>query len=172
MPPHPQAFSSTTSFFRHYHCASALFFSGTKSCGIGGREQRTPVQIPLVPVLPMTRDEFVSKKSESERRIRRSVVPVGIIYAIRLASVFGFVYCGVIQWRFYGITLYKPMLVALGLLFLLFGVTFPLARTSIKRFKRLALKCPACQGSLVFTWATKTVETGCCCHCGQRVFEA
>lgn len=119
----------------------------------------------------MTRDEFMSQKSESERRIRRRIVPVGIIYAVRLASVFGLIYCGVLQWRFYGTAVYMPMLFAVGFLVLLFGLSFPVARNGYRRFVQLALKCPFCQSCLVFNRAAKTVETGCCYHCGKRVFD-
>jgi hypothetical protein len=119
----------------------------------------------------MTRDEFVSQKSESERRIRLSVVPLGIIYSVRCASFLGLICCGVIQWKLYGSGVYAPMPLAVGFLVLLLGLTFPLARASIKRFRRLALKCPACESCLVFSRAMKTVETGCCYQCGQRVFD-
>lgn len=82
----------------------------------------------------MKRDEFVSQKSGSERRIRCSVVPVGIIYAMRLGAVFGLVYCGVIQLRFYGTAIYKPLLFAVGFLFSLLVASFPAAQHSRKRF--------------------------------------
>lgn len=119
----------------------------------------------------MTRDEFVSKKSESEQRIRCSVVPVGIIYAMRLGAVFGLIFCGVIQSKFYGTDFNKTILFALGILVALFAVSFPAARYSRRRFEQLALKCPSCQSCLVFHRASKTVETGCCYHCGKRVFD-
>ena len=88
----------------------------------------------------MTRAEFVSQKSESERRIRCSVVPVGIIYAMRLGAVFGLVYCGVIQWGSYGTAIYKPLLFAVGFLLALLVASFPAARYSRRRFAELALK--------------------------------
>ena len=120
----------------------------------------------------MTKDEFREQQEESERRIRRSVFPLGIIYSVRLATAF----CG--------ICLLIPLLLYLGaaevrnlVLWELaaciagFTLSFPWERASKRRFVRLALKCPSCQASLVFLHEFKTNETGTCYNCGMKVFQ-
>jgi hypothetical protein len=119
----------------------------------------------------MTKDEFMLQKSESERIIRRRVIPVGLIYSVRMASFLGLALCGVFLWKFYNPAFYTPILPAACVLILLFGISFPAARSSNRRFARFALKCPSCQRWLVFSGAAETVKTGCCYGCGNRIFD-
>ena len=119
----------------------------------------------------MTRDEFMKQKSESEQKIMNHVFPVGIVFAVRLGTIGGLIYCGWLQWRFCGANLYSPMLLAIGILVLLFCGSIPAASYCNKRFDQFALKYPFCHCYIMFNLATKTVETGCCYHCGKRVFD-
>ena len=119
----------------------------------------------------MTREEFISLKKDSERRISRRVVPVGIIYSIRLVSPLAALILAALLWRFFSTEARTTILVELGVCVLLFVGSFPAEGDSRRQFSRLALKCPACQSCLVFVGAEKTVETGCCYECGQKVFD-
>ena len=119
----------------------------------------------------MTRDEFIKQISESEQKIMNRVFPVGIVFAVRLGTIEGLIVCGWLQWRFCGANLYSPMLLAIGILVLLFCGSIPAASYCNKRFDQFALKYPFCHCYMVFNLATKTVETGCCYHCGKRVFD-
>jgi hypothetical protein len=119
----------------------------------------------------MTREEFILEKSESERQIRRLVIPVGIIYSLRIGAILGLIYCAVLLWEFFGTPVPTRILLVIGFLVLLFGISFPAARYSYRRFAQLSLKCPFCQSCLVFDRADVTTKTGCCYHCGKKVFE-
>ena len=119
----------------------------------------------------MTREQFTAQKTDSERRISRRVIPVGIVYAVRLISVPASVFLLVLLFRFSGTSARNTICLELGLCLALFIVSFPLERASKSRFFSLALKCPICQSCLVFIRALKTLETGCCYHCGTRVFD-
>ena len=119
----------------------------------------------------MTRDEFISHKTESELRISRQVIPVGIVYSVRLAAAFSSVVLAVLLFRYFSTDARTTILLAFGVCVLLFFVSFPAERHSRSRFFTLALKCPFCQSCLVFIRAQKTLETGCCYHCGKSVFD-
>jgi hypothetical protein len=123
----------------------------------------------------MTKDEFMSKMADAERDIRHSVVPLGIIYSVRLGSAFGIIYSAWLQWQMCGTDIQNPTLIAAGVCILLCAGSFPFERYSKRRFVRLALKCPECQSCLVFLrndeTAAKTLMTGCCYRCGKRVFD-
>ena len=119
----------------------------------------------------MTREQFISQKKDSERRIVRRVVPVGIIYSVRVASAFAGMVLAVLLWRFFPTGARTTILIEFGFCVLLFVGSFPAERDSRRQFSRLALKCPSCQSCLVFVRAEKTLETGCCYDCGKRVFD-
>jgi hypothetical protein len=123
----------------------------------------------------MTKDEFTSQMADAERNIRHSVLPLGIIYSVQLASAFGLVYSAVLQWKFCRTDTQTATLLAIGCCLLLFLGGFPVERFSKRRFVRLALKCPACQSCLVFlrgdAEGQKTLDTGLCYRCGKRVFD-
>ena len=119
----------------------------------------------------MTQDQFISQKIDSERRIRHRAVPVGIIYSIQLASVPASILLAVLLWRVFATGAWTAILCGLGGCVLLFVVGVRAVQDSRRQFVRLALKCPECQSCLVFSQAEKTVETGCCYHCGRRFFD-
>jgi hypothetical protein len=106
--------------------------------------------------------------------MRHTVPPLGIIYSVRLGALFGVVYAAVLQWKTLGADVQTPTLLAIGCCVLLCVVTFPFERYCKRRFLRLALKCSACGGCLVFLrdddTGARTLETGCCFHCANRVF--
>jgi len=117
----------------------------------------------------------MSQMGSSERDIRRSVLPLGIIYSLRIGSGFGVFYSAWLQWKVSGSDVQAVTLIAIGICVLVCFGTFPLERFSKSRFVRLALKCPTCQSCLVFlsndSTAARTLETGCCYQCGKLVFE-
>jgi hypothetical protein len=123
----------------------------------------------------MTKEEFMTRMADAERQIRHSVTPLGIIYSVQLAGAFGLVYTAVLQWKFCRTDIQTATLLATGSCLLLFLGGFPWERYSKRRFVRLALKCPACQSCLVFLQrdaeGQKTLDTGLCYHCGERVFD-
>jgi hypothetical protein len=123
----------------------------------------------------MTKDEFISQMTGAEGRIRHRVLPLGVIYSVRLGAIFGFAYSVVEQWKLCGRDIQTATLLAAGCCVLLCVATFPFERYSKKRFVMLATKCPTCGSCLVFlrndTTTAKTLETGCCYHCGKRVFD-
>ena len=119
----------------------------------------------------MTQDQFISQKIDSERRIRHRAVPVGIIYSLQLASVPASILLAVLLWRVFATGAWTAILCGLGGCVLLFVVGVRAVQDSRRQFVRLALKCPECQSCLVFSQAEKTVETGCCYHCGRRFFD-
>jgi hypothetical protein len=119
----------------------------------------------------MNLEDFLSKQAESERRIRRRVLPMGLIYAIQLASIFCAVVLVVILWVNFATDARNTILLALGICVLLFAAGFPLGRDSRKQFAKLGLKCPSCHNYLVFIDGRKTAETGRCPHCGVQIFE-
>jgi hypothetical protein len=123
----------------------------------------------------MKREEFIAQMTQAERQIRRRVVPLGVVYAVRLASAFA---CLVLA-----VLLFLPrvkdaritLLFELGVCVLLFLASFAAERDAKRRFVRLAAKCSKCQTSLVFlemdVEGRKTLETGCCYKCGGPVFD-
>lgn len=123
----------------------------------------------------MTRDEFISEMSDAELHIRHSVLPLGIIYSVRLGSFFGIPYSIFQQWKAFGMDVQMPTLLAVGSCILVCAATYPIERYSKKRFVRLAFKCSSCGSCLVFLrndgTAAKTLDTGCCYRCGNRVFD-
>jgi hypothetical protein len=120
----------------------------------------------------MTREEFLSKKADSERQIRRSVIPFGLIYSIRLVSPVCIIVLAVLLAIHFGTAARKTILFELLFCVLLFGITFPVERDGRKRFARLGLRCPSCQSYLIFTDGKKVAETGRCPHCGALVFDS
>lgn len=120
----------------------------------------------------MTREEFLSKQAESERRIRRRVIPLGVIYFIQLASSVGSIILAVLLWIYFATDARNAILLELVFCVLLFAATFPAERDSKKHFARLGLRCPSCQGYLILNDGKKTAETGHCHQCGMRVFES
>ena len=123
----------------------------------------------------MTHDEFLMQMSDAEREIRRHVLPLGIIYSVRLASGVAGPVLVVLLFLYFFTAARTAILFELGFCILLFGASFPVERQHKARFVRLALKCPSCQSCLVFLRNDRageaTLETGCCYHCGRRVFE-
>lgn len=119
----------------------------------------------------MTREQFLSQKTESERRIRHRVVPVGIIYSMRLLAVLAGIFLAALLWTRFATGARSAILGELGVCVLLFVVGVSAERDSRRQFVELALKCPECQRCLVFNQAGKTVETGCCSYCGRRLFD-
>jgi|ERR1035441_8545175 hypothetical protein len=103
----------------------------------------------------MTREQFISQKTESERRIRHGVVPVGIISSIQLVSVPASIFLAVLLWRFFATGASTAIFCGLGLCVFLFVVGFRAERDSRRQFVRLALKCPECQSYLVFNRTEK-----------------
>jgi len=120
----------------------------------------------------MTREQFLSQKTESERRIRHRVVPVGVIYSIRLLSVLAGILLAVLLSTRFASGIRTAILGELGICVLLFVVGVRAERDSRRQFAELALKCPECERHLVFNHAEKTVETGCCSYCGRRLFDS
>jgi len=126
----------------------------------------------------MTRAEFITAQTKSERRISWRVIPLGVLYSIRLVSplvilILALSLPGI--WRLGDVGLRVEFVVGLVCFITLFICSFPLERDSKTQFQKLALMCPACQSYLVFmrydTVRSKTLETGCCYHCGKRVFD-
>ena len=117
----------------------------------------------------------MSQMGSSERDIRRSVLPLGIIYSLRIGSGFGVFYSLWLQWKVSGWDIQPATLIAIAICVLVCFATFPLERFSKSRFVRLAVKCPTCQSCLVYlsndSTAARTLETGCCYRCGEPVFE-
>jgi len=120
----------------------------------------------------MTREEFISQQTDSERRIVRRVVPYGIIYSIRLVSAVAIVLLAVLLWIYFATDARNSILYELGFCLLLFVGSFPVERDTRRQFPRLGLRCPSCQSYLIFLDGRKTAETGCCHHCGERIFDA
>ncbi len=120
----------------------------------------------------MTREEFISLQVESERQIRRRVIPFGVIYAVRLVSPVCIIILGVLLWIRFETEARNVIFLELVFCVLLFVTTFPVERNSRKQLARLGLKCQSCQGYLIFSDGKKAAETGHCPHCGARVFES
>lgn len=122
----------------------------------------------------ITREQFISRMRDSERGIRHRVVPLGIIYSIRLVSAFAGLVLSVLLFWFLATEARNTVLIELGVCILLFVGSYAAEWDGKRRFVRLALKCPSCQSCLVFLRtdqaAQKTLETGRCYHCGERVF--
>ena len=119
----------------------------------------------------MTREEFMSQKADSERRICRRVIPLGVIYSIRITSAPAAIILAVLLVQFFATEARTTILLELGFCLLLFGASFPGERDSTRQFLRLALRCPSCGACLVFQRAPKTTDTGCCYECGKRLFD-
>lgn len=119
----------------------------------------------------MTREEFASQITASEQQIRRRVIPLGLIYSIQLAGAIGGIALAVCLFQYYATAARNTILIELGICALLFFAGFPVARISKRRYISLSLKCPSCQSCLVFMPAEKTLETGQCYKCGQRIFD-
>jgi hypothetical protein len=126
----------------------------------------------------MSRAEFITTQTESERRIGRRVIPLGVLYSIRLVTPLVILILAVFLpsiWKL-GLVGFRVEFVIglIGFIFL-FVSSFPLERDSKRQFRKLALMCPECQSYLVFMSynpiKSKTLETGCCYHCGKRVFD-
>jgi hypothetical protein len=113
-----------------------------------------------------TRDEFIRQKVDSERQIRRRVIPLGIIYAIRLAIIPCGIQAAYLTWNTGS---HIPVFCGLVFCALLFVISFPVERNNKRRFVELALKCPSCLSCLVFE--DETLKTGRCYHCGERIFD-
>jgi hypothetical protein len=119
----------------------------------------------------MTRGEFISAKTDSERRICPRVIPLGIISAVQLISALACTVLAVILWMFFNTTARDTILVESGICLAMFVGSFPAEKDSKTHFARLALTCPFCHGCLVFSHSMKTSTTGVCCHCDKRVFD-
>jgi hypothetical protein len=119
----------------------------------------------------MTREEFVSQMTASEQQIRRRVIPLGFIYSMQLAVAFGGIALAACLFWYFTTAARNILLAELGICALLFFAAFPMERASRRRFISLAVKCPSCQSCLVFMREEKTLETGRCYKCGQRVFD-
>ena len=119
----------------------------------------------------MTKEEFVSRQADAERRIRRLVSPLGIIYSIRLAVAGYGLYLLIPLFQYFNTEARAVILYELGACILVFAASFPWERYSKRRFVELAIKCPSCQSILVFLREEKTNETGICYNCGRKVFE-
>jgi len=117
----------------------------------------------------------MAEMSDAERSIRHSVPPLGIIYSVRLGSFFGIFYAVFQQWKSFGMEIQMPTLLAVACCMLFCAATSRMERYCKKRFVRLAFKCSSCGSCLVFLrndgTAAKTLDTGCCYHCGNRVFD-
>ena len=119
----------------------------------------------------MTRAEFLSRQTDAQRRIRRRVVPFGIVYMVQL-GMFGFIpYLLQLLYRYFDTTARAPILYELGFCALLLASTFFVLRDGRRRYATLAPHCPACRAALVFDHG-KTAQTGCCWRCGTRVFDS
>ena len=118
----------------------------------------------------MTREEFLLLQADSERRIKRRVIPMGIIYSIRLVSFPASIFLALLLWEYFATDARTIILWELGFCVLLFIGSFPAERDGRKHFARLGLKCPSCQKHLIFSFGKKTAETGRCYHCGERVY--
>ena len=121
--------------------------------------------------LCMTQAEFVAKQADSERRIVRRVVPYAVIHSVRLVSALAVIVLTALLWRYFATEARTAILWELGACVLLFVVSFPLERDTRRQFPRLGLRCPSCQSYLIFLDGKKTAETGCCHHCGERIFD-
>ena len=119
----------------------------------------------------MTKEEFITQQADSERRIKLRVMPVGIIYSIRIAVAFGALVLPIPLFLYFNTEARTTILYVLGSCIMVFAMTFPWERYSKRRFVELAIKCPSCQSPLVFLFDLKTNETGICYSCGKKIFE-
>ena len=126
----------------------------------------------------MTREEFLKKQGDSERRIKRRVIPLGIVYTVRLMSPFVIVFLALLLpgiWQLGDARIRVEFVMAIVCFILFFVGSFPLERDTKTQFQRLALRCPECSSYLVFirydTEGSKALESGCCYYCGKRVFD-
>lgn len=118
----------------------------------------------------MTREEFLSKQADSERRISWRVLPLGVIYFIRLISLVASMILALLLWTYFATDARKIILFEAVFCVLLFVGSFVAERHGTRQFARLGLRCSYCQGFLVFIDGKKAAATGCCPHCGERVF--
>jgi len=125
----------------------------------------------------MTRSEFITAKKDSEQRITRRVFPFGVLYTLRVVSPLVILVLGLSMPTFWFVDggFRVVGFIALVCFIVIFIGSFPLERDAKRQYQRLAFKCPACHGYLVFLEcrmdSLKTLETGCCYHCGKRVFD-
>ena len=119
----------------------------------------------------MNRKEFLLKQAESERLIGRRVIPIGIIYATRLALTVCCIILMLFLWVYFTTEARNIIFFMLGTCILFFVASFPIARDSRRQFKKLSLKCPSCQYYLVFINGKQAAETGRCPHCGVQIFD-
>ena len=119
----------------------------------------------------MKREEFLSKQADSERRISRRVIPLGVIYFIRLVSPVGILILALLLRIYFASDARNSILYELLFCVLLFVGSFLAEKYSRKQLSKLGLRCPACQGYLIFVEGKKTAETGRCHHCGAQIFE-
>ena len=119
----------------------------------------------------MTRNEFLLKKRESERRIRRRVIPLGVIYSIQLVAAPASIVLMVLLWKYWDTEARNIVLTESVFCILLFAGSLFAERDSRRHYDRLALRCPFCGICLVFIPGKKTVDTGLCYSCGKRIIE-
>src|SRR5438552_13425581 len=98
----------------------------------------------------MTRDDFLSKQADSERRIRWRVIPLGIIYSIRLVSPVCSMILAVLLWIYFGIDARNIILAELVFCVLFFGGSFLAGRDSRRQFAKRGLRCLSCESYLIF----------------------
>jgi uncharacterized membrane protein len=120
----------------------------------------------------MTREQFLLTQADSEHQVRRRVVPMGIIYFLRLAAAFCSVILAVLLYINFATEARNVIFFELAFCISLFVASFVAERASKKHFAKHALKCRSCNGYLIFVDGKKAAESGHCPHCDAQVFEA
>ena len=137
-----------------------------------GRARRAPLRLFVRQKdKHMTRDEFTMLTTGSERRIKRSIFPLGITYSVRLAFGGYGIYLIVLFFMHFNTEATSVILYGIVVCGFFFTVTFPWERYSKRRFVELSVKCPSCHSCLVFLQDENTLNTGRCYHCGTKVFD-
>jgi uncharacterized paraquat-inducible protein A len=122
----------------------------------------------------MTRAEFITTQAESERQIRRRVIPFGIIYTLRLASPLVILVLAIftpLVWSDIDVGLRATYISGLVVFTMILAGSFPLERRTKRQYQTFGLRCPSCQYYLIFISGLKTVKTGFCYHCGHKIFD-
>lgn len=119
----------------------------------------------------MTREEFVAQKKASEWRISWRVVPPGILYSIFLGMILAVPCLLMLLYLYFSTTVRATILWELACCILLTIICVFAERDGRRRFPKLALKCPSCNGYLVFSAGEETLKTGRCWQCGQQIFD-
>ena len=122
--------------------------------------------------------EFLSRQKEAEDEIRNKnkFIP-WLSFMVSIAMFMAIPWLGgMLIWTpFHNVMVYE-LLWEIAFCLLVLGLTHCERRynrqQTVTLLKGLGLRCPACDSSPIFGKGKVIAETGKCCHCGERFFDA